>query len=79
MKDFRDVITEKVLSDAVMAMTDKQISDMAKKLAPKVLEDQLESALQDFIQEEIDLYQIMTKSGLAKKLSIAISESLKGM
>lgn len=79
MKDFRDVITEKVLSDAVMSMSEKQITDLAKKLAPKVLEDQLESALQDFIQEEIDLYEVMKKSGLAKKLSNALVESLKGM
>lgn len=79
MKDFRDVITEKVLSDAVMAMSEKQITDLAKKLAPKVLEEQLENALQDFIQEEIDLYEIMKKAGLAKKLSNALVESLKGM
>jgi hypothetical protein len=79
MKDFRELITQSMLENAIMSLTEKQIYDMAKKLAPKVLAEQMECSLQDYIQEEIDFYEVFNKAGLSKKISALIINSLKDM
>jgi hypothetical protein len=79
MKDFRELITQSMLENAIMSLTEKQIYDMAKKLAPKVLAEQMEGSLQDYIQEEIDFYEVFNKAGLSKKISALIINSLRDM
>lgn len=75
----QDRITTQVINEALSALSDKQILDMTKKALPKVMQEQIESTLQDFIQDEIDMYAILDKAGVKKKLTDIITNAIKGI
>ena len=75
----QDRITTEVINAALSSMSDKEILDMTKKALPKVMQEQIESTLQDFIQDEIDMYAILDKVGVKKKLTDIITNAIKGI
>lgn len=75
----QDRVTVEVINKALSSMTEKDILEMTKKVLPKVMQEQIESTLQDFIQDEIDMYEILNKAGVKKKLSDIIINAIKGI
>ena len=77
--NLQDKVSIEVMKKAMALMTEKEILEITKKVLPKVMQEQIEITLQDFIQCEIDMYEILNKAGVKKKLSDIIINAIKGI
>lgn len=77
--NLQDKITTEILNKALSSMSEKDILEIAKKTMPKVFQSEMEDVLIDFIRDELDLYSILEKAGMKKKLTDMITNAIKGL
>lgn len=77
--NLQEKITTEILNKALSAMSEKDILDMTKKVMPKVMQEHIEGAMQDFIENEVDVYVLFEKAGLKKKITDIIVNAIKGI
>ena len=77
--NLQEKITTEILNKALSAMSEKDILDMTKKIMPKVMQEHIEGAMQDFIENEVDVYVLFEKAGLKKKITDIIVNAIKGI
>lgn len=77
--NLQEKVTTEILSKALAAMSEKDILDMTKKIMPKVMQEHIEGAMQDYIENEIDVYSLFEKAGLKKKITDIIVNAIKGI
>lgn len=73
------LITQQILDDALNALDEKSIIAIAKKVIPKLIQEHIEDQLNDYLQQEVDFYDVFCKCKLDKKVASLITESIKGI
>ena len=77
--NLQEKITTEILNKALSAMSEKDILEITKKVMPKVMQEHIEGAMQDFIENEVDVYVLFEKAGLKKKITDIIVNAIKGL